>query len=169
MGCDVRKRRGEQAALGTFPGARPLRNGRRGFIGTGRSKPHDMGARLIGRPPGAPLTPRIYRLLYGSRTAQLARLAHPPEKSMSKRVRRGSSDARPRLTRFQTKHQGPIARPAYTTKSHLILALHGHTNRKGKAMVGRQGKGAEGGAAYCERVVINVAEHLGTRPLGYAV
>lgn len=169
MGCGVRKRRGVQAALGTYPGARPLRNGRRSFIGTERSKPHDMGARLIGQPPGAPLAPRMCRLLYGSRTAQLARPTHPPEKSMSERVRRGSSDARPRLARFQTKHQGPIARPAYTTKSHLISALHRHTNRKGKAMVGRQGKGTEGGAAYCKRVVINVAEHLGTRSLGYAV
>ena len=57
MGCSVRKRRGVQAALGTFPGARPLRNGRRSFFGTGRSKPHDMGARLIGQPRGRLLRP----------------------------------------------------------------------------------------------------------------
>lgn len=42
-----------------------------------------MGARLIGQPPGALLAPRMCQPLYGSRTAQLARLARPPEKSMS--------------------------------------------------------------------------------------
>ena len=83
MGCGVRKRRGVRAALGTYPGAQPLATRWRGFFGTGRSKPHDMGARLIGQPPEAPLAPRMCQPLYGTHAGWNRPATHPPEKSMS--------------------------------------------------------------------------------------
>lgn len=84
MGCGVRKRRGVQAALGTYPGARPLATRWRGFFGTGRSKPHDMGAHLAGQPRGRLLRPECTDHYTARMPTGTTRPTHPPEKSMSR-------------------------------------------------------------------------------------
>lgn len=83
MGCGVRKRRGVQAALGTYPGAQPLATRWRGFFGTGRSKPHDMGAHLAGRPRERLLRPECSNYYTAHIPTETTRPTHPPEKSMS--------------------------------------------------------------------------------------
>ena len=89
MGCGVRKRRGVQAALGTYPGAQPLATRWRGFFGTGRSKPHDMGAHLAGRPRERLLRPECVNHYTARMPAGTTRPTHPPEKSMSRVCARG--------------------------------------------------------------------------------
>ena len=83
MGCGVRKRRGVQAALGTYPGARPLTTRWRGFFGTGRSKPHDMGAHLEGQPRERLLRPECANHYTARMPVETVRPTRSPEKSMS--------------------------------------------------------------------------------------
>lgn len=89
MGCGVRKRRGVQAALGTYPGAQPLATRWRGFFGTGRSKPHDMGAHLAGQPREHLLRPECVNHYTAHMPTGTIRPAHPPEKSMSEACAQG--------------------------------------------------------------------------------
>ena len=69
-----------------------------------------MGARLIGQPPGALLAPRMCQPLYGSRAAQLARLARPPEKSMSEMCEGGSSSTQHHPSAKSPPNPSPSAR-----------------------------------------------------------
>ena len=114
MGCGVRKRRGVQAALGTYPGARPLTTRWRGFFGTGRSKPHDMGAHLAGQPRERLLRPECVNHYTAHMPTGTIRPVHPPEKSMSKACAQG----------FQRRPTPPDNQITHQICPHLHATLH---------------------------------------------